>query len=580
MDLVQDTPDAIFIFSRGVVPAPDAPTLWRNAAAERLLAEAKRWTDPHPSGGDRVEASTEGEPSPQHPLVRAFVRALEEVARTREVVEETLTWRDQGGRNRRIRLRGRMWGEYLALRAVDESIRWAAERSAHRRGDLLLGVAEAGAALLSGPWERTFDEAARILGKAAGVSRVYLFRRRPAPPSVWVVDQTHEWCAPGIGSELDNPALQGLDLGQVGAQEVAEVLESGRPFSVRTSEVEDPALQALLESQDALAVLALPLFVEGTWWGYLGMDDCLEPREWSEGEVQALQASALLLASAIDREIRQTEFRQVQRLESVGRLAGGMAHDFNNLLTVIRGNAELALMEAGPTALNAPLLTEIASAAQRGAGLIQQLLAFARRQVTRPEPLALNAVVRDVCQLVDSLVGDHIEVDVELAPGLPPVLADPGQMEQMLMNLVLNARDAMPTGGVLRISTAPAAGAGPGHPQGRGGSPEDGSRQESASPPGGDGNGSGASAPWVLLAVSDEGTGIPPDLQAQVFEPFFTTKPVGQGTGLGLSTVYGIVKQSGGEVFLHSDVGKGTTFRIFFPACTATAWKPGVMAPD
>jgi PAS domain S-box-containing protein len=662
VDLVHDTPDAIYIFPEGVVPDASARPIWCNEAGVRLLAGAGLGADPE-SGPDPD--------APPHPLREALLETLAAVYRTGQLAESVVTWQDRWRVRRRTRIRARLWQGHLILRAVDESAQWAVERGAARRERLLLGVAEAAQALLSGPLHDTFDEVAGILGEATGVSRVYLFQRKAEPPDSLVMSQTHEWCAPGIGSELHNPALQAMDMGQVGAGEVARSLQAGESVALRASEVRDPALITLLESQGILAALALPIFVEGRWWGYVGMDDCEEARHWTEGEMQVLQASALLVGTAAERDLRlrelrgsrgrlaaavhegqdgflvvtpggevlesnpaaqeilgygegpvsrslrehlpglldfpeplaeasrghevqglkadggafdaevslsplhvdetpllavtlrdvtgkklvESQLRQAQRLDSVGRLAGGMAHDFNNLLTVIRGNVELALMDAKEGGASRDALLEIGDAASRGARLIQQLLAFARRQVVRPEPLELNGIVRGMTRLVGTLLGDHIEVETALDPGLPRVLADPGQVEQVLMNLVLNARDAMATGGELRIETR-AESLGPGLPPG--------------SPPALVELAGHAPGPWVVLSVTDTGEGIPPELRAQVFEPFFTTKPQGQGTGLGLSTVYGIVKQSGGEVLLEPAPGQGTTVRIYLPSAEAT----------
>ena len=239
----------------------------------------------------------------------------------------------------------------------------------------------------------------------------------------------------------------------------------------------------------------------------------------------------------------EEQLRVAQRLEAVGRLAGGIAHDFNNLLVVIIGYAEFAMDSVRE---NDPIrgdLEEICRAGERAAMLTRQLLAFSRKQLLKPEVISLNEVVRGMEGMLGRVIGEDLEFRTVLADDLAPVLADPGQIEQVIMNLVVNARDAMPTGGTLTIETNAGS-----------------SLDADAGPPG------VAPGGWVVLSVADTGSGMDEPTRAQIFEPFFTTKPHGEGTGLGLPTVYGIVKQSGGTIAVETAVGAGTTFRIAFPA--------------
>jgi PAS domain S-box-containing protein len=244
--------------------------------------------------------------------------------------------------------------------------------------------------------------------------------------------------------------------------------------------------------------------------------------------------------------LRETEaqLRQAQKMEAVGRLAGGMAHDFNNLLTVIRGYSELLLGRLGPTDDMRKDMEEVKKAADRASGLTRQLLAFSRRQFIAAKVLDLNALVSNMDGMLRRLIGeDIVELSGELDSSLGAIKADPGQIEQVIMNLVVNARDAMPKGGRLTIETRnvtigeevrlDAVGVAPGS--------------------------------YVLLTVRDNGHGMDAETRSHLFEPFFTTKEKGKGTGLGLSTVYGIVKQSGGSIIVESTPGRGTTFRIYFP---------------
>jgi PAS domain S-box-containing protein len=244
-----------------------------------------------------------------------------------------------------------------------------------------------------------------------------------------------------------------------------------------------------------------------------------------------------------ERRQLEEQFLQAQKMETVGRLAGGVAHDFNNLLTVITNAADLALQglpEGGPLRTD---LMEIRRASERAASLTHQLLAFSRRQVLRLEVLDLNASLVDMEKMLPRVLGEDIDLVIVRGQGLGNVKADPGQLAQIILNLAVNSRDAMPAGGTLTIATANVeldAASVRGHPD-------------------------VAPGPYVLLAVTDTGVGMDEATRERVFEPFFTTKVQGQGTGLGLSTVYGIVKQTGGHIWVTSEVGKGTAFRIYFP---------------
>ena len=242
--------------------------------------------------------------------------------------------------------------------------------------------------------------------------------------------------------------------------------------------------------------------------------------------------------------------RQAQRLESVGRLAGGIAHDFNNILSVILGISTLAqdgLSVADPLRID---LEDIRRASERAAALTRQLLVFSSRQVTSPTVLDLNAVIVETEKMLTRMLGEHIDLGSRLAPALRPVRADKAQMEQILVNLAVNARDALPDGGHLVIDTADIELA-EGAPELAGGLLEPG--------------------PYVMLRVSDDGVGMSREILARAFEPFFTTKGVGQGTGLGLATVYGIVQQSRGHIVADSIVGHGTVFTILLPCCSPEA---------
>jgi CheY-like chemotaxis protein len=230
-------------------------------------------------------------------------------------------------------------------------------------------------------------------------------------------------------------------------------------------------------------------------------------------------------------------------MEAIGLLAGGIAHDFNNLLTAIRGYSDLLLHRLDGRSEMRREVEEIRKAGERAASLTRQLLAFSRKQVLQPKVLDLNAVVAGMDNMLQRLIGEDIDLVAVLRPGLWNVLADPGQLEQVIMNLVVNARDAMPRGGKVTIETANVE------------LDDSYVRQHAAVSPG----------PYVMLAISDTGKGMDEETKNRLFEPFYTTKEKGKGTGLGLSTVYGIVKQSGGYIWAYSDIGKGTAFKVYFP---------------
>ncbi|HSW50349.1 MAG TPA: ATP-binding protein, partial [Bryobacteraceae bacterium] len=338
-------------------------------------------------------------------------------------------------------------------------------------------------------------------------------------------------------------------------------IRTGRVAIVRGAHnVEHEPFRRFAESRGIVAGVGLPLRVEGEVVGafavYSGENDSFDSpeiailTELSEDLSFGVQAIRRREAQrAAERALRQREeqLRQWQKLESIGRLAGSVAHDFNNYLTVIDGYCDLMLAGLSPDDPLRQPVSEIRKSGERAAQLTRQLLAFSRQQSLNLKPTSLTEVLRDSEGMLRRLAGEGVDMAVEAAPGLWPILADPIQMQQILMNLAANARDAMPGGGSLIVRASNVVRK---------------SQAEAMEPglqPG----------EYVLLTVQDTGAGMDEEARNHLFEPFFTTKEPGHGTGLGLSTVYGIVRQSGGWISVESQAGKGTTFLIHFPRAHA-----------
>jgi len=310
-----------------------------------------------------------------------------------------------------------------------------------------------------------------------------------------------------------------------------DVISSGRPKLISEEQVTNPLTKQTRWFQTIKVPLRLP-----------------------EEESSTLLGVATEIT---ERKRLEEQLLQSQKMEAVGQLAGGVAHDFNNILTAIVGYTDLLAADFSPNSRELEDLEEIRKAARRAAALTRQLLSFSRKQVLEPRIIDLNGVVTNLEKMLRSLISENIELKTALATGLGAARADPNQIEQVIMNLAINARDAMPDGGTLTIETGNAR------------LDENYAARHVSVVPGA----------YVMLAVTDTGCGMNEETKARMFEPFFTTKPPGRGTGLGLSTVYGIVKQSGGNIWLYSEPGRGTTFKIYLPTVEALPEDIGKVVP-
>jgi PAS domain S-box-containing protein len=423
----------------------------------------------------------------------------------------------------------------------DVSDRVQAAETLRKHVAILEAVGFAASQLLgSAEWGQSIPEILARLGTAADVSRAYLFTVDSVLPDDIVFSQCFEWAAAHASAELSNETMQKMSFRDNGFSDWLPILRSGLPV-FGAVESFSPGAHEFLASQDIRTVLVVPIFVEGSLWGFVGFDECRESRHWTDAEVEALRTAAHIIGMGVQRSVLEKQFLQSQKMEVVGFLASGIAHDFNNALAVVFASCDFLGLRLAPEDPALEDVREIRRAAERGAALTRQLLSFSRDQRLSPRDLDVNETIENVSSMIKRLLGENIEVVLELSPRAGAVHMDPNQLEQVLINLAVNARDAMPSGGVLRIRTSCA--------------PQNGDHSCNDAVPDG----------TTVISVSDTGSGMPREVMERAFEPFFTTKPAGKGTGLGLAMAQRALFTAGGSLDVTSEVGVGTTMSLRLP---------------
>ncbi|HEV2290311.1 MAG TPA: PAS domain S-box protein [Gemmatimonadales bacterium] len=490
---------------------------------------------------------------------RSAETALRRWATVFRAVSEAVIISDQDGKlvdanpssetllgRRRADMVGRPIGDWhAAAAATSEEIRSAAARTGHWSGPLRFLRPDGSVRVTDSTIVPLFDSEGRLNGYA-GVNRDVTDQERVAesarsmherleavitstPLAMYMLD-------PGLVVQAWNPAAERI-FGWTAAEAVGRVLPTLGPGDI----AEARALMGRVEAGEALSGVELTRHRKDGSPVSISLSSA--PLRDASGTFVGLSSIAEDVTEA---KRLEAQLRQAQRMESVGRLSGGIAHDFNNLLTAILGSAELlrsTLPEGSPELEE---VNEIEKASRRAADLTRQLLAFSRQQMLAPAVVDPNDLVIELKRMLGRVVGEDIHFETRLRPDIGKVRADPGQLGQVIMNLVVNARDAMPQGGMLTIATAVTT--------------LDQSYVERH--PG------SAAGEFVVISVTDTGSGIPAGVLPHIFEPFYTTKAPGVGTGLGLSTAYGIVKQSGGYIWVYSEMGKGSTFKVYLPSWT------------
>jgi signal transduction histidine kinase len=385
-----------------------------------------------------------------------------------------------------------------------------------------------------------------VVGALADADRSWLFSFDDSSPGIRNV---YEWCLDGVepsGERVRDATGERFPWAHrfLGAGEVLHVPDAAKLPAEAEVEREE------MLRRGVRSMLGIPLLFGDQFIGYLGFETVRAAKRWSEESITILRLVGEILMNGLRRKRaeeelvdRQSQLLQAQKMEAVGTLAGGIAHDFNNQLTVMLGNARYAEARLGDDPNLREAMVDLTHSAEHCAQLTRSLLAFSRRSALSPASLDVAAIISKTEELIQPLIPSSIEIDVSFGRSVGPASADPNQLQQVLVNLVVNARDAMPDGGKIAIATA-----------NRRVSGDDATRIGLPCP--GD---------YVEIAVRDDGTGMDEETCRRVFEPFFTTKAPGHGTGLGLAAAYGIMQESGGAIALESELGRGTTVRLLLP---------------
>jgi PAS domain S-box-containing protein len=484
--------------------------------------------------------------------VATEVRAAAEQSRSYEVTYRLLP---AGGGQRWVWDRGQAihrpgsGGDVIEGFVTDVTARVHAEETLQRRLEserLVAAVSQRFINLSADELDRGIVEALGSLSEFAGADRCSVFR---VSDDGTTFSNTHEWCTPGVEPAMY--AVRDIPIANL-AWWVERLKSQDQVLVARVGDLPPRAhrVREALEQRGVKALVAVPMFRRGHMVGHIGFDFVRTERQWGPEDVPLLRTFAGIVCSAMDRrdaerdrERLKQQFLQAQKLEAVGTLAGGVAHDFNNLLTGIIGYANLLRSEAPPDSDMHESAEAIESAARRGGQLTAQLLAFARKRPRENVPVDVHEAIEDVVSLLRRTLGENIVLRPNLAAESSLVQGDSAALQQVILNLVVNARDAMPTGGEIRIDTQTVD------------LSEGDARLRSGL----------LAGRYCEIVVSDTGLGIPLEIRDRIFEPFFTTKEAGKGTGMGLAMVYGTVRDHGGSVDLQSEVGRGSSFRIYLP---------------